>query len=121
MTEARSTAAPSSAEVLDRLFETIQSRRGADPASSYTAKLFHRGTAKIAQKVGEEAVEAVIEAMRRDPAKLAEESADLLYHLLVLWADAGLEPAQVYDILAGREGTSGIDEKKARKQNVGGK
>jgi histidine triad (HIT) family protein len=79
MTEARSTAAPSSApstaEVLDRLFETIQSRRGADPASSYTAKLFHRGTAKIAQKVGEEAVEAVIEAMRRDPAKLAEESA----------------------------------------------
>jgi phosphoribosyl-ATP pyrophosphohydrolase len=125
MTEARSTAAPSSApstaEVLDRLFETIQSRRGADPASSYTAKLFHRGTAKIAQKVGEEAVEAVIEAMRRDPAKLAEESADLLYHLLVLWADAGLEPARVYDILAGREGTSGIDEKKARKQNVGGK
>ena len=109
------------AAILDRLYETVDSRRGQDPTTSYTAKLFSRGTAKIAQKLGEEAVEAVIEAMRRDPAKLAEESADLLYHLLVLWADASLEPARVYDILAGREGTSGIDEKKARKQNVGGK
>ncbi len=109
------------AEVLDRLFETIQSRRGADPDTSYTAKLYHRGTAKIAQKVGEEAVEAVIEAMRGDKQKLAEESADLLYHLLVLWADADLDPADVYAILAGRQGISGIDEKKARKQSGGGK
>ncbi|WP_207456003.1 phosphoribosyl-ATP diphosphatase [Azospirillum sp. SYSU D00513] len=103
------------AEVLDRLYATVRSRKGADPDSSYTAKLFGRGTAKIAQKVGEEAVETVIEAMRGDKDKLAAESADLLYHLTVLWADAGLEPAQVWELLAGREGTSGIDEKKARK------
>lgn len=109
------------ARVLDDLFQTIAGRRGADPASSYTAKLFSRGTAKIAQKVGEEAVEAVIEAMCRDKAKLAEESADLLYHLLVLWADAGIQPADVYAVLESREGRSGIDEKKARKQTGGGR
>ena len=103
------------AEVLERLYKTIVSRRGADPSSSYTAKLFSRGTAKIAQKVGEEAVEAVIEAMRGDKDKLADESADLLYHLLVMWADAKLEPADVFGRLAAREGTSGVDEKKARK------
>lgn len=102
------------AAVLDRLFATIVSRRGADPATSYTAKLFHRGTAKIAQKVGEEAVEAVIEAVRGNPDKLADESADLLYHLLVLWADAGLEPSAIYARLAQREGTSGVAEKQAR-------
>ncbi len=103
-------------EVLDRLYKTVAARRGADPASSYTAKLFSRGTAKIAQKVGEEAFETVIEAMRGDKDKLADESADLLYHLTVLWADAKLEPSEVYARLAAREGTSGLDEKKARKQ-----
>jgi phosphoribosyl-ATP pyrophosphohydrolase len=102
------------AAVLERLYQTVVSRRGADPASSYTAKLFSRGTAKIAQKVGEEAVEAVIEAMRGDRSKLADESADLLYHLLVLWADAGLEPSEIFGRLAAREGTSGIAEKNAR-------
>ncbi|MDR3518738.1 MAG: phosphoribosyl-ATP diphosphatase [Azospirillaceae bacterium] len=102
------------ASVLDRLFQTIAARRGGDPATSYTAKLFSRGTAKIAQKVGEEAVEAVIEAVRGDRDKLAAESADLLYHLLVLWADAGLTPADVYGILYRREGLSGIAEKNAR-------
>ena len=105
----------SGVEVLDRLYKTIVSRRGADPSTSYTAKLFSRGTAKIAQKVGEEAVEAVIEAMRGDRDKLADESADLLYHLLVVWADAGIKPEQVYARLAAREGMSGIDEKKSRK------
>ena len=104
------------AETLDRLYRTIEARRGADPSTSYTAKLFHRGTAKIAQKLGEEAVETVIEAMRGDRNKIADESADLLYHLLVLWADAGLKPTEVYARLAAREGTSGIDEKKARNQ-----
>ena len=63
-------------EVLDRLYKTVLSRKGADPASSYTAKLFSRGTAKIAQKLGEEAVETVIEAMRGDREKIADESAD---------------------------------------------
>ena len=103
-------------EVLDRLYKTVLSRKGADPASSYTAKLFSRGTAKIAQKLGEEAVETVIEAIRGDRDKIADESADLLYHLTVLWADAKIEPADVYARLAAREGTSGIEEKKARKQ-----
>jgi phosphoribosyl-ATP pyrophosphohydrolase len=109
-------AAPD-ASVLDRLYETILSRKGADPDTSYTARLYAQGRAKIAQKLGEEAVEAVIEAMRGDPDKLAQESADLLYHLLVLWAEAGVQPAQVYRVMAGRTGTSGMDEKKARRQN----
>jgi phosphoribosyl-ATP pyrophosphohydrolase len=104
------------AETLDRLYKAILERRGADPETSYTAKLFYRGRAKIAQKLGEEAVETVIEAITGDREKLAEESADLLYHLLVLWADAGLRPRDVYDVLAGREGTSGIAEKAARKK-----
>lgn len=101
-------------DVLDRLFSTIVSRKGADPETSYTAKLFSRGRGKIAQKVGEEAVETVIEAMRGDADKIASESADLLYHLLVLWADAGLTPDDVRAKLEAREGTSGIAEKKAR-------
>lgn len=103
------------AEILDRLYRTVASRKGGDPDTSYTARLFARGTAKIAQKMGEEAVETVIEAMRGDRDKIAAESADLLYHLTVLWADAGVTPADVYARLAAREGSSGIDEKKSRK------
>ncbi|MDB5396335.1 MAG: phosphoribosyl-ATP diphosphatase [Rhodospirillales bacterium] len=103
-------------QTLDRLYQAILNRRGADPETSYTAKLFHRGRAKIAQKLGEEAIETVIEAMGGDKAKLAGESADLLYHLLVLWADAGVKPEDVYDVLAAREGTSGIAEKASRKR-----
>ncbi len=104
-----------SGEALDRLYAIVLSRKGADPESSYTAKLYSRGTAKIAQKVGEEAVEAILEAVRGDKAALAAESADLLYHLMVLWADAGLDPAVVWEKLVQREGVSGLDEKKARK------
>jgi phosphoribosyl-ATP pyrophosphohydrolase len=100
--------------VLERLYAAILNRRGADPATSYTAKLLARGTAKIAQKLGEEAVETVIEAMTRDRAALIGESADLLYHLLVLWADAGVAPDEVWTELARREGISGIAEKHAR-------
>jgi phosphoribosyl-ATP pyrophosphohydrolase len=100
------------AEALDRLYKAILDRRGADPETSYTAKLFSRGRAKIAQKLGEEAVETVIEAMSGDTERLAEESADLL----VLWADAGLKPDDVYAVLAAREGTSGIAEKSSRKK-----
>jgi phosphoribosyl-ATP pyrophosphohydrolase len=101
-------------QVLERLYALIASRKGGDPETSYTARLFARGRAKMAQKLGEEAVEAVIEGMRGDPGKLADESADLLYHLLVLWADVGVTPADVWAKLAAREGTSGIDEKKSR-------
>jgi phosphoribosyl-ATP pyrophosphohydrolase len=99
---------------LDRLWRVIQSRRGGDPQTSYTARLFSRGRAKIAQKLGEEAIEAVIEGVGNNPAALAGESADLLYHLLVLWAAAGISPGDVVAELINREGTSGIAEKRAR-------
>lgn len=108
------------AHILDALHDVILARKGGDPALSNTARLFARGRAKIAQKVGEEAVEAVIEGVRGDAAKLAEESADLLYHLLVLWADVGLKPAEVYAILQDRSGISGIEEKKGRKDREAG-
>lgn len=99
---------------LDRLYRAILSRRGSDPDKSYTARLFNRGRAKIAQKLGEEAVEVAIDAVRGSRSGIAEESADLLYHLLVLWADAGVKPKDVYDVLAKREGVSGIAEKASR-------
>ena len=101
---------------LDRLFATIESRKGADPASSYTAKLFGKGKAKIAQKLGEEATETVIAAMGGDQREVALESADLLYHLLVLWAETGVAPEEVWAILDEREGVSGIAEKASRKE-----
>ena len=106
------------AQVVERLYALILSRRGADPAFSYTAKLFAKGRRKIAQKVGEEAVEAVIAAVDEGRKDLIGESADLLYHLMVLWADCGISPADVYAELARREGTSGVDEKKLRKKDV---
>jgi phosphoribosyl-ATP pyrophosphohydrolase len=99
---------------LDGLQATIQARRGADPASSYTASLFARGRTRIAQKLGEEAVETVIAAMGDDPAKIVPEAADLLFHLLVLLTDAGLTLDDVRAELLRREGVSGHDEKAAR-------
>src|SRR6266478_7894591 len=102
-------------DALERLWRVIESRRGADPDTSYTARLFTRGNAKIAQKLGEEAVEAVIEGVRGDRAALVGESADLFYHLLVLWAAVGVSPAEVAGELARREGVSGVTEKKSRK------
>ncbi len=107
--------------VLDRLFAMIESRRGADPAASYTAGLLSEGAAKIAQKVGEESIEAIIAALVDGPERLAAESADLLYHLLVLWAAAGVRPADVWTELARREGISGVAEKAARGTSEGRK
>ena len=104
-------------EALERLWRVIESRRGADPETSYTAKLLARGNAKVAQKLGEEAVEAVIEGVRGDRAALIGESADLLYHLFVLWEATGVTPAEIAAELARREGTSGIAEKKNRKNS----
>lgn len=100
---------------LDGLYSVIRSRRKADPARSHTARLFLRGPAKIAQKVGEEAVEVVIEGARGDKQALVLESADVLYHLLVLWASLGIKPAQVWKELKRREVRSGIAEKAARR------
>ncbi len=96
------------AHILDELYAVIESRKGADPKTSRTAQLFHRGVAKIAQKVGEEAVETLIEGMRGDRDRLAEESADLLYHLLVLWADQNVRPEAVWQALAKRRETSAM-------------
>ena len=102
--------------VLDRLYLVIDSRKGADPDTSYTARLFSRGRAQIAKKLGEEAVEALIEGIRGDKPKLIAESADLLFHLLTLWAATGVRPKGVWDELARREGLSGIAEKASRKR-----
>ena len=101
-------------EVLARLFEVIADRRGGDSNSSYTARLFAEGRSKIAQKTGEEAIETIVAALGDDRTAVTKESADLLYHLLVLWAEAGVEPAEVWAELARREGTSGLAEKAAR-------
>ena len=101
--------------VLDRLYLVIDSRKGADPDTSYTARLFSRGRQQIAKKLGEEAVEALIEGIRGDRGKLVLESADVLYHLLTLWAASDVKPRAVWAELARREGISGIAEKAARK------
>jgi phosphoribosyl-ATP pyrophosphohydrolase len=101
--------------VLERLYAVIDSRKGADPDTSYTARLFSRGRQQIAKKLGEEAVEAVIEGVRGDRPRLIGESADLLYHLLTLWAATNVKPVAVWKELARREGLSGLAEKAARK------
>ena len=102
---------------LERLFETIRSRRGGDPQVSYTARLLAEGVDAITAKVTEEAAETVAAALGETPARVAAESADLLYHLLVLWAAVGVEPGDVWAELARREGTSGLAEKRARGDN----
>ncbi len=102
-------------DILDRLEASIAQRRGASPDSSYVASLFAKGREKIAQKVGEEATETVIAALSGDPAKLKSEAADLLFHLMILLAEAGLSVNDVFAELERREGLSGLEEKAARK------
>jgi phosphoribosyl-ATP pyrophosphohydrolase len=104
------------ADTLKALELIIRERRIGDPALSYVAKLSQAGTAKIAQKVGEEATETVITAMQGDPAKLTSEAADLIFHLLVLLADGGVALEDVFAELERREGTSGLAEKASRKE-----
>lgn len=102
-------------DTLDRLFATIAARQGADAGQSYTAQLLSAGVEKCARKFGEEATETVIAAIQKDKGELAKESADVLYHLLVLWAASGITPEDVYAVLKAREGRSGLDEKASRK------
>lgn len=102
------------ADILATLEQTIAERRSADPASSYVAKLFAAGRPKIAQKVGEEAVETVIAALGGDSRALVSETADLIFHLAVLLAEHGLSFADVLAEIERREGMSGIAEKAAR-------
>lgn len=116
MTDTPPGTPPRSSAVLDRLSAAIEARRGADPAESYTAKLLSRGMEKCAQKLGEEAVETVIAATAGKREEVVTESADLLYHLLVVWTAADIAPEDVYAELARREGVSGIAEKAARKK-----
>jgi len=101
---------------LDRLFATIAARKTAgDTDQSYTAKLLSQGVEKCAKKFGEEAVEAVLASVSGDRQHLAAESADVLYHLMVLWAAAGITPEDVYTVLKAREAQSGLAEKASRK------
>jgi phosphoribosyl-ATP pyrophosphohydrolase len=99
---------------LERLAATIAARKGADPETSWTAKLFAKGPEKCAEKFGEEAVEAIIEAVKGDRARLTAEAADVLYHLLVMLAARDVTLDQVLAELDRREGTSGLAEKAAR-------
>ncbi|OLP85320.1 Phosphoribosyl-ATP pyrophosphatase [Symbiodinium microadriaticum] len=103
-------------ERLDRLWRTIEERKvqAQDAGRSWTARLLAKGPDKCAQKVGEEATEVCIEAAARRPGGVVKESADLLFHLLVLWASMGIEPKEVLEELARREGISGVEEKESR-------
>jgi phosphoribosyl-ATP pyrophosphohydrolase len=108
------TPSAASALVLDRLWNVVESRRNADPAVSHSARLLSRGAAKVAQKFGEEAVECLIEAVAGNHDALVGESADVLYHLLVMWVASDVRPEEVWRELERREGVSGIAEKAAR-------
>ena len=100
--------------VLDRLTTTIAARKGADPATSHTAAMLAKGPVKCAEKFGEEAIEAIIEATRGDGAALTRECADVVYHMAVMLAAQGLSLNDVLAELERREGTSGIAEKASR-------
>lgn len=101
--------------ILDQLAATIAERAGADPDSSWTAKLLAKGPEKCAEKFGEEAVEAIIEAVKDDRTRLTSEAADVLYHLLVMLQSRDVPLSDVLGELARRQDISGIDEKAARK------
>lgn len=105
---------PDESQVLARVYATILKRRDADPSTSHTAGLFAAGLPAIAKKVGEEASETLVAGIGESDDALVAESADLLYHLMVLWAARGVTPSDVYAELASREGTSGVAEKASR-------
>ncbi|MBC7133672.1 MAG: phosphoribosyl-ATP diphosphatase [Roseovarius sp.] len=102
---------------LDELAHTIAARAGADPDESWTARLLAKGPEKCAEKFGEEAVEAIIEAVKGDRARLASEAADVLFHLLVMLQSRGVTLAEVMAELARRQGTSGLTEKASRSKD----
>jgi phosphoribosyl-ATP pyrophosphohydrolase len=103
-----------SEDTLSRLAATIAARKGADPETSWTAKLLAKGPETAARKFGEEAIEAVVEAVRGDREKLTTEAADVLYHLLVMLTARDVALSDVLAELTRREGRSGIDEKASR-------
>lgn len=101
-------------DILERLAVTLEARKGADPQSSYVARLYAKGMDGILKKVGEEAAETIIAAKGGVREDIIYETADLWFHTLVMLAQAGLRPADVLDELARREGLSGLEEKAAR-------
>ncbi|MGB0958799.1 MAG: phosphoribosyl-ATP diphosphatase [Halocynthiibacter sp.] len=101
-------------DILDQLYQTIETRKTADPESSWTAKLLAKGPEKCAEKFGEEAIEAIIEAVKNDPEKLTSEAADVIFHLFVMLAARGVHLDDVKAELERREGVSGIEEKASR-------
>ncbi|MCB2106943.1 MAG: phosphoribosyl-ATP diphosphatase [Rhodobacteraceae bacterium] len=103
-------------KILSELYDVIESRKSADPETSYTARLFAKGLHKVAQKVGEEGVETALAAVAQTDKDVVNESADLLYCLLVLWAAKGVTPDRVWAELDRRFGTSGVAEKESRQK-----
>lgn len=99
------------ADSVDRLYKAVLAAKQADPSVSRTSRLLHSGRGKIAKKVAEEAVEVVIDAMQGDRAAVVRESADLLYNLVVLWAEASVQPDEVWNEMNRREQLFGIAEK----------
>ena len=104
-------------KILEEIYRVISARKDSDPETSYTARLFAKGIKKIAQKLGEEAVETVVAAVGESDKHVVSESADLLYHLLVLWSARGVTPDEVWAELDRRFGTSGLAVKEARKKS----
>lgn len=107
-------------DILDRLAEVIESRKGGDPDASYVSRLFSRGEDAVLKKIGEEATETVMAAKDGDRLRIVGETADLWFHCLVMLAHYGLRPADVLMELRRREGISGIDEKASRTGNAPG-
>ena len=103
-----------SQHIIDKLYEVLQNRKNEDPDKSYVASLYAKGTKKITEKITEEAEETIVEALAGDTEKLKAESADLLFHLMVLWADQNISPQEVFTVLEQRFGTSGHEEKASR-------
>jgi len=103
-------------DMLAHVYEVICSRKGTPPDTSYTASLFAKGRKKICQKIGEEGVETALAGVLDDREEIIKESTDVLYHLMVLWADVGITPTDIAQELQRREGVSGLTEKAARKE-----
>jgi len=108
----------STVDTLEHLYQVIEEHSGGDPKESYVAKRMKQGTAKISQKLGEEAVETVIAAMQSDKKEVVAESADMIFHWLLLMVDQRVPLSDVMDELTRREGMSGLEEKKRRKGDV---
>ena len=110
-----------SGDIIDELFGVIEQRKGGDPETSYVARTVARGREHVAKKVGEEGVEVALAGALGDRVGLVSESADLLFHLLVLWSTAGIEPTEVFEELSKRRGASGLAREAARRKAEAGR